>query len=141
MQNIHVAFSICAKSLICGFLSLLMILHNTFLEIVVQVRDVLWLCRVHFCCVFTSYAIGLGHPKITTLTKTETIHIYVLRNLEVALSIHKIPRLSRQSRDCGNTCAQSRDCITCVRNHRIPRMRNAISRLRKFSDCVENIIQ
>ena len=35
--------------------------------------------------------------------------------------------------------AQSRDRTTVVRNLGILRMRNAISRLRKFSDCVEHI--
>ena len=60
-----------------------------------------------------------------------------------------------QSRDCvahsrnpenaqaisglSNTCAQSRDCATIVCILGIPRMRNTILRLRKFSDCTEHI--
>ena len=58
------------------------------------------------------------------------LHTRVLRNLQIAHMCYAISRLCTR-------ITQSRDC---QRNLGILRMRNAISRLRKFSDCAEKNI-
>ena len=47
---------------------------------------------------------------------------------------------ARRGKRLRRCIAQSRDRATIVRNLGILRMRNAISRLRKFSDCAEHIL-
>ena len=85
----------------------------------------MYFCICHRSYFFlSSYPIGLGYTKIATSTKTETFHIrvYVLHNLEIVQHMCTISRLHNYS-------AQSQDSEN----------RNVISRLRKFSNCTENI--
>ena len=86
-------------------------------------------------CELHSRSLAVGRTGACAILRLRTCVMqsrdctHVLCNLEIAHTCYAISRLRTR-------VTQSRDCL---RNLGILRMRNAISRLRKFPDCAEHI--